>query len=567
MQTRDNTASVDLLPGYTDTKLRLASIAEILLTIAQERKDEERVHTIQRLLADLAEDAFRVAVVGKYNRGKSSLMNAMLGHDWLPTGILPLTSVITTVRYGANQRVLIGREDSSLRREISLHDLPQYVTEELNPGNEKHVNLAEVQLPSDLLRYGFLFIDTPGLGSGIAANTTATQRFLPEIDAGIVVLSFESPLDDDDMDLLSALHRLGRKLFILLNKADLVSPIEQNRVAAFVSDRLDGLLNERVLLFPLSAREGLAARMRGDNTALERSGLKAFERQLVSFLATQKSELFLRRAIERTRELLEQEDLECFLAEELRSGNNKASLLSAIQAEKKTALAKVDEVFLRLGQQIPGLFVLLLDDDLRLWFAERQEEALAMTDENSAFLSRGLSEWIGPRLVLATGQLRETGAESLDQLKEEFQNLQQLGNQLLGRDVSDLQVDEYDLLYGIQERNVEIPKLPALQWSPPEWTRAIPLAWLRERVAARLVKSFLLATDAYLDAINPLLEQACRHWLERAERQAKEAIRSFASRLETIGSRSNTAETASVLRDLKPHSRSSVTRSRQRFPV
>jgi predicted GTPase len=104
------------LPEYTETKLKLASIAEVLLTIARERKDDERVHTIQRLLADLAEDAFRLAVVGKYNRGKSSLMNAMLGHDWLPTGILPLTSVITTVRYGENPRVVIRTEGSSLTR-------------------------------------------------------------------------------------------------------------------------------------------------------------------------------------------------------------------------------------------------------------------------------------------------------------------------------------------------------------------------------------------------------------------------------------------------------------------
>ena len=107
MEATTQPATANLLPEYTETKLKLASIAEILLAIASERKDSERTHTIQRLLADLAEDAFRLAVVGKYNRGKSSLMNAMLGHDWLPTGILPLTSAITTVRYGTTQRVLI----------------------------------------------------------------------------------------------------------------------------------------------------------------------------------------------------------------------------------------------------------------------------------------------------------------------------------------------------------------------------------------------------------------------------------------------------------------------------
>jgi hypothetical protein len=210
MEATDASTATGSLRGYTEAKLKLASIGEILLGLAQKRKDEERIHVIQQLLADLAEDAFRLAVGGKYNRGKSSLMNAMLGHDWLPTGILPLTSVIATVRYGTNQRV-IKIEGSSLSREVPLEELPQYVTEEHNPGNRKRVAVAELQLPSDLLRYGFLFIDTPGLGSGILANTEATRRFLPEIDAAIVVPSFESALDQADMDLLVTLRRQPKR--------------------------------------------------------------------------------------------------------------------------------------------------------------------------------------------------------------------------------------------------------------------------------------------------------------------------------------------------------------------
>ncbi|HEX4229951.1 MAG TPA: dynamin family protein [Bryobacteraceae bacterium] len=539
------------LPSFTETKLKLASIAETLLTLARERKDDERVRTIQRLLADLAEDAFRLAVVGKYNRGKSSLMNAMLGHDWLPPGILPLTSVITTVRYGSDQRVVIRREGSCLTREISLEDLPQYVTEEQNPGNKKQVELAEIQLPADLLRYGFLFIDTPGLGSGIAANTAATERFLPEVDAAIVVLSFESPLDEADMKLLGGLHRLGRKLFIVLNKADLVSPDEQNRVASFVCERLSNQLHETPLLFPLSARDGLSARRNGDSAALERSGLKTFEDQLIHFLTTQKAELFLHRMIERNRALLEQEDLECFLSGQLRSGEAKATQLAAIQEQGKIVLAKVNDTFLRFHQRLPGLFVVLLDDDLSLWCAGRKREALSAKQENRAIPSGSFTDWIRPRVASATGKLLESGKENLRQLEEAFQHLQNLGNQLLGRETPNLQVDEYELLYGIQRRNVEIPKLPAFQWSSPEWTQAIPSAWLRKRAAARLEKEFLLAADSYLETIRPILEQACRHWLERAQRLAEQTVQGYVGRLAAIANRPDTMETAPILRDLK----------------
>jgi len=56
-------------------------------------------------------------------------MNAVLGLDRLPTGIVPLTSVITYVRYGTSERVLLNYEGTRLRGEATLQELPEYVTE------------------------------------------------------------------------------------------------------------------------------------------------------------------------------------------------------------------------------------------------------------------------------------------------------------------------------------------------------------------------------------------------------------------------------------------------------
>lgn len=550
MEATTQTTGVDLLPGYTDTKLKLASIAEILLTIASERKDNERTHTIQRLLADLAEDAFRLAVVGKYNRGKSSLMNAMLGHDWLPTGILPLTSVITTVRYGTKQRVLIRTEGSSLAHEISVKNLPQYVTEEYNPANEKRVELAEIQLPSDLLRYGFLFMDTPGLGSGITANTEATRRFLPEIDAAVVVLSFESALDQADMDLLASLHRLRRKLFIVLNKADLVSREEQERVASFVRQRLADQAGETPLLFPLSARDGLRARLNGDDALLESSGLKAFEDQLVHFLTTQKAELFLHRAIERARELIEQEQLESFLSEQLKSDTRKVDELRSIEAQKENVLTQVNAAFTRFHQQLSGVFYTLLDDDLSRWCQERKSEILRATETQQDFRAELRDEWIRPRVAAAANQLREAERNELAELASAFKDLLTRGNHLQGRESSDKLVDEFDVLQGITGRDIDIPKLPPLQCTPPDWMQAIPSMWLRRKATARVEKEASLAVDSYRERLKALFEQACHHWLDSAQREAERRIQAYIERFEALTQQSNRSESVSILRDL-----------------
>ena len=89
----------------------------------------------------------------------------MIGQDVLPTGLLPLTSAITTLCYGPQPRAVLRRKGWTLTQEIPLEQLAEYVTERGNPGNEKGLIEARVELPERFLRRGLYFIDTPGIGS------------------------------------------------------------------------------------------------------------------------------------------------------------------------------------------------------------------------------------------------------------------------------------------------------------------------------------------------------------------------------------------------------------------
>jgi ribosome biogenesis GTPase A len=122
------------------------AIAEILRRASSLVPDEERDwHNGARdLFERLAEDRFNLVVVGRFNRGKTSLMNAIMGTDRLPTGIVPLTSVITTVAYGSTERVGLHYDGRILTSEIPIADLPKYVTQEGNPGNVQRIKKAEV---------------------------------------------------------------------------------------------------------------------------------------------------------------------------------------------------------------------------------------------------------------------------------------------------------------------------------------------------------------------------------------------------------------------------------------
>ena len=173
------------LKTYEQVKFELAEVIRSgQLVVSESEKNSNKRYEAERpwhdLLTRLAEDRFTVVVAGRFSRGKSSLMNAVLGLDRLPTGIVPLTSVITYVRYGTSERVLLNYERTRLRGEATLQELPDYVTEKGNPGNVKRIHSAEIQLPAEILRRGFFFVDTPGLGSAIFENTKTTERFIPE---------------------------------------------------------------------------------------------------------------------------------------------------------------------------------------------------------------------------------------------------------------------------------------------------------------------------------------------------------------------------------------------------
>ena len=88
------------LAAYRQEKLQLGEYLVALMHAAQSRHDDERAAHVRELAARLAEDRFQLAVMGQFSRGKSTLMNAILGGPYLPTGARPMTSVITSVVYG-----------------------------------------------------------------------------------------------------------------------------------------------------------------------------------------------------------------------------------------------------------------------------------------------------------------------------------------------------------------------------------------------------------------------------------------------------------------------------------
>jgi GTP-binding protein EngB required for normal cell division len=212
------------------------------------------------LLAERTEQGlFYVACVGQFKRGKSTLLNALVNAPVLPTGVVPVTSVVTVLRHGVDRRARV-RFSSGEWRAIDPLELSAYVSEDQNPGNEKGVLAAEVFLPHPLFATGLCLVDTPGLGSVFEANTETTRSFVPHIDAALVVLGADPPISGEELSLVEEVARSVSHLLFVLNKADRLSEEERRDARKFAERVLEKRLGRAVgPILEVAAAESLAA--------------------------------------------------------------------------------------------------------------------------------------------------------------------------------------------------------------------------------------------------------------------------------------------------------------------
>ncbi len=254
---------------------------------------EGAAQSLSEIKTKLEEEAFNLVVLGQFKRGKSTFINALLGESILPTAIVPLTSVVTILRYGPELKIEVRYIDGH-SDPVSLDDLTAYITERGNPQNKKKVKEVTVFYPSDYLKSGVRIIDTPGVGSVYRHNTDVAYSYLPYVDACIFIVSADPPLSENEHQFLKNIRSYVDKLFFVLNKIDQVSDEDREESLEFTIRILEEDLGEgKVKIYPLSARWALEGKKGGDGQYLERSLLPGFEQHLQHFLIHEKGKVFL----------------------------------------------------------------------------------------------------------------------------------------------------------------------------------------------------------------------------------------------------------------------------------
>ena len=143
---------------------------------------------LDSLRGRLRQRRLRVLVAGEAKRGKSTLVNALLGWAVLPVGVTPLTSLATTVRYAPDESVTAVFRDGRVEN-FPLSALDDLVTERGNPGDRRKLASATVVANAPVLARGVELVDTPGTGSVYAHNTAEAEAVLESMDAAVFVLT------------------------------------------------------------------------------------------------------------------------------------------------------------------------------------------------------------------------------------------------------------------------------------------------------------------------------------------------------------------------------------------
>jgi GTP-binding protein EngB required for normal cell division len=382
----------------------------------------------------LEAERFHLVVLGEFNHGKSTFVNALLGQDVLPVGITPTTASINHVVHAANPtaRVVLTSGESKY---LEPGQLKEWVT--VAGGRASEVSYVELGFPSDLLKNNVVLVDTPGVNDLNEQRAEVTYGYVPRADAVVFLLDAGQALKDSEREFLRSrvLENARDRLIFVLGKMDMLSPDERTAVLSYVQGGLAKLVPDPVV-YALSAKDWA----RSQDPA---SGMPELLGYLERFLARDRAQVILDNAAAdaaRTAAYLENNLGVRLRAYDLDLGELEQRI-TAVREQLDTSKRKLDELHVRIDADaqsikaqvgldleafaktfvhaLPGQIDAVDANDVKLYlpafiedkfkeWAEVEgaklaamlehlaEEVIQITNENVAAAAATLSERLGP---------------------------------------------------------------------------------------------------------------------------------------------------------------------------
>ena len=228
-------------------------LVELREVLENEQKEERR--RVEDLLAGL-EGLFTIVIVGEFNAGKSSLINALFGAQRRTEGPIPVDDKISVLRHA----------EEPGERKISEFLIEQYY-------------------PVDFLK-SITLVDTPGTNSIVKMHQELTHDFIPRADQVLFVTSIDRPLSESERAFLQYISEWGKKIVFVLNKIDTKSDAEIDQVMAYLKQNIRTMFGFDPVIYPVASRQALASKLgQAEPREWTRSRFEAFEDYIFKVLS------------------------------------------------------------------------------------------------------------------------------------------------------------------------------------------------------------------------------------------------------------------------------------------
>jgi len=235
-----------LFEAISDIREKTKELLNECALYARSHKMDETAHLLMQGGEQCAEERYQIAIIGFMKRGKSTLLNVLLGRE--DTLLAPVKSTICTsaiTKYldsslipDMTGKAVVHFMNGDLR-EIPHTDLDDFINQKKNHDNEKGVKFIEVYGVFPLIRSSVAIVDTPGRGSIHREHDIISDEFLPHADAIILVQAADLPMDADERLFLSNLRdKEKRRIFVVVTKSDIVSEKDLTESVDFIRSQL-----------------------------------------------------------------------------------------------------------------------------------------------------------------------------------------------------------------------------------------------------------------------------------------------------------------------------------------
>lgn len=216
---------------------------------------------------------FTLAVMGEFSAGKSTFVNALIGREVAPMGVLPTTNTVNRFRHGKGT-IRVHYENGKIEY-IDASDGHELLSD-INEEKAKTIQYLDIEGDFEQLA-DLVIVDTPGLNATQAHHERITRSFVDQADAVLWIFSATRAGASTESEIIASLEAESRPILGLLNKTDTISQEEQEELLDYLRQQFGAQLLDIV---PICASQALASRQGPQQQEQDRSSLRVIQSSL-----------------------------------------------------------------------------------------------------------------------------------------------------------------------------------------------------------------------------------------------------------------------------------------------